>query len=180
MAAIFYMALAKLLHKHSIITLILIFMVSLLCIWILLPVILDLRVSTPDFAASTNTPLVGEEIIINIKQEFRMSGDVKRIEAHLALKEEASGLSEIGLNRRRSYRHYQHERIMSVDAIPGFQVASGETFQGEFRLKVPDDATHTFHSGHNSITWFICFEVEMKNWPLFRRLYPLQVLAEKV
>ncbi|MEN6558422.1 MAG: hypothetical protein ABFC54_09615 [Thermoguttaceae bacterium] len=58
-----------------------------------------------------------------------------------------------------------------------FEITSGQPFEAEFDLNVPEGAMHSFKAEHNEVNWSVVVESKMARWPDFRRsfsviLYP--------
>lgn len=54
-------------------------------------------------------------------------------------------------------------------------LAPGARFEAETVVRLPNDVMHSFHSGHNVVSWRFVVRGVSDRWPPFRRVFPVVV-----
>ncbi|MFV1965502.1 MAG: hypothetical protein ACC628_08785 [Pirellulaceae bacterium] len=123
----------------------------------------------PTFLEISDHPLQpGKEYAIFFSQAGRTA--LRSLEMSLICQEEATYVQ--GTDIRKESRVVHRERVFRYDAV---RAEPGSPFEVRETLRIPENAMHSFQSGHNAVHWKLVIKGRRESRPHFLRSFPVIV-----
>ena len=113
----------------------------------------------------------GDEIDITYRQRFKKDVEITLLQVQLIKQE------WVRYTRGTDTTTQTRNIPLSEDWVEKVPVAEGQTYHNTFRLRVPDDAMHSFDASNNKVRWHIHVELDLPGWVDFRNDYDVEVEA---
>lgn len=129
----------------------------------------------PTIHATSDVLQRGDPLDIEYRQHFKKATEIESLRVQLTLREWVRYTQ--GTSTHTDTRHI----VMDEDWIDMQAVSAGEDFTHTFKLRVPDNAMHTWETASdNKITWHVVVELDMPGWVDLRNNYNVMVQPEPV